>query len=855
MHMTRARTPTRKPGDRNDRGGAGRVAGPWIGNGALLVILVAVVAAAVLIVHWPALSSQALSFDDQQYLTENYLVQKPSWASAGRFFREVLTPSTVAGYYQPLAMISLMLDYAQGGRPDNLRPFHRTSLALHVVNTSLVIVLLYMLLSAPLETEGVRGGGDGRTTAPRSDHPPKPPLIKGGSSDARRSSYGPVWAAAMVGLLFGIHPLTVEPIPWVGERKTLLAAFFTLLCLISYVAYARRGSRALYAGCLAAYILALLSKPTSTPLPVLLLLLDFYPLQRIGFSLGHGRGPRKRARPAASDAPLGLAQSAPADNSSRDSRVRRALLEKLPFFIIGGVSAIITVISQARTAAVEMPTEHPAIRIPLILCHNIIFYLYKVVCPINLTSHYPFPKPLALSDPMILAGVIGTCILIPALLLSLRWTRAPLTGWLFFLAAIFPTMGIIGFTNVIASDKYAYLPSVGLLMVLAWLCLRAWNAGLREPWSGRAWAGLLLLVAVTAVAEGVATRRYLACWQTTEGLYDHMIRLAPGAPSLHTGLGYFMASQGRYRDAILEFQEALRLKHDQADAMANLGTALLELGQTREATGYLLDALRINPKLFAVQNNLAQALAAQGKYDEAIEHLNAALRIRPDSPRAHYNLANALIKRGRTTEAIRHFETALEIRPEYPEAHGKLADALAAAGRSDEAIGHYRQALRLRPDYADTHNNLAAELIACGRMGEALQHVNEALRLRPDFAKAQFNLGMILFQRHEPDEALAQLREAVRLDPDLADAHNSLAVILLQKGRLDEAAAELRETLRLQPDSPRSHYNLGYVLERQGRRDEAVEHYRRALQLDPHHANARERLDALLAAPGPPTSR
>lgn len=263
----------------------------------LLVGLLAVVCILVFAVHWPALSARALSFDDSQYLTKNLLVQNPGWTSARRFLTEVLEPSTVEGYYQPLAMISLMTDYALGGRADNLMPFHRTSLALHVANTALVTVLLYLL-------------------------------------------FGRAWVAAGVGLLFGLHPMTVEPISWVGERKTLLSAFFALWCLILYVRYAHKSDWRLWVGCLVMYVLALMSKPTSTPLPLLMLVMDYWPLRRLK---------------------------------------RQAILEKLPFFVVGGIFAVITYISQSRTASAALPSEYGLERIPLILCHNIIFYLYKVV--------------------------------------------------------------------------------------------------------------------------------------------------------------------------------------------------------------------------------------------------------------------------------------------------------------------------------------------------------------------------------------------------------------------------------------------------------------------------------------------
>ena len=316
----------------------------------LLVSLIFIICTVVLMVHWPVLSAQALSFDDDMYLTENLLVQNPGWASTEQFLTEVLEPSTVGGYYQPLTMISLMLDYTMGGHSDNLMPFHCTSLALHIVNTALVIVLLYLL-------------------------------------------FGRAWVAAGVGLLFGLHPMTVETVAWVGERKTLLAAFFALWSLILYVRFTRKSNWSLYFGSMVMYVLALMSKPTSTPLPVLMLLMDYWPLERWK---------------------------------------RRGFWEKLPFFIIGGIFAIITYVSQSRTAFAVLPDKYCTEHIGLVLCHNIIFYLYKIIWPVNLSSHYAFPEPLALSDPMVLIGVIGTCILIPLLLISLRWTRGILIGWLFF---------------------------------------------------------------------------------------------------------------------------------------------------------------------------------------------------------------------------------------------------------------------------------------------------------------------------------------------------------------------------------------------------------------------------------------
>jgi len=510
----------------------------------LLAVLIACVCVSVIAVHWPALSAQALSFDDDQYLADNALVKSPSWFSAWKFLSQVLEPSTVKGYYQPLAMISLMFDYSLGGRVENLLPFHRTSLALHAANTALIIVLLYLL-------------------------------------------FGEVWISAAVGLLFGLHPMTVETIPWVGERKTLLAAFFALWSLLFYLRYthtrtaiparnvtpakARAGIQSpvgrstwgFYIACFAFYLLALMSKPTSTPLPLLMLLLDFWPLKRLKWP---------------------------------------TVLEKIPLFILGGIFAVITYISQTRTAGSDSPIKMGIGRVFFTLCHNIIFYLYKIIWPVNLSSHYPFPDPLNLSQPMILTGVIGTCILIPLLLISLRWTRAAFTGWLFFFAAILPTMQIIGFSDVIASDKFAYLPSFGLLMFLtSFLCFFAKNpynlSNLRLK--SASFVAVILFVLILASAESLATRSYLIHWRNSVGLLKYMLSKAPNTPSLHNNLGIAYYRLGRYQDVVEAFKQAIRIKPDFAEVHCNLGRAYFLTGDK----GSALEEYKILKTMDAEQAN------------------------------------------------------------------------------------------------------------------------------------------------------------------------------------------------------------------------------------------------------------
>ena len=625
------------------------------------------VGAAVAWGHWPALSSTAISFDDEQYFTANPLVRRPSAASAWRFLSEVLKPTTVEGYYQPLTMISLMLDDALGATPQNLRPLHRTSLAIHVANCLSIIVLLDM-------------------------------------------AFGSLLAAALVGLLFGLHPMTVETIPWLGERKTLLATFFAIWSMVFYLRHVRaRGTEALrhrgtkgtaflrspnYWISFGLFILALMSKPTVTPLPLMLLLMDFWPLGRFGV---------------------------------------RAIVEKLPWMLIAGVSSIITVVSQARAGVVAMPSEEGPLHAPLMICHNIVFYLQKIVMPVGLTSHYAMPEPFNFSEPSIRAGVIGTVILLVALAVSLRWTRAIAVGWLIFFIGLLPAMQIIGFTNVVASDKYIYFPAIGLLLILTW----ALSHLIRRYRQGGAIA-TFAIVLLLAGLETAGTRHYLAAaWVDTESLFRYMIQYAPEAPTLHSHLGNTLAAAGRIDEALDEHAKAVQTGPNRPESYNDLGNALRAAGRLDDAIKAYEMAIRVYAGYPLGHRNLGVALGEKGRMSEAIREFGEAVRLKPHDPESHYDWAIALLRNRQPAESVEHFREALTLRPGYPEAHSNLGIALDMLGQRDEAMTQFQAAVRESPDYAEGHFNLAQALIARGLRDDAAKELQEVLRISPGDAEAR----------------------------------------------------------------------------------------------------------------------
>ena len=638
--------------------------------------------------QFPALQAGAICFDDQEYFVDNPLVHQPGVASAEQFLKEVLEPSTVHGYYQPLTMISLMLDYAAGARPGHLMPLHRTSLILHAINTAMIVLILYEL-------------------------------------------FGHIWAASIIGILFGLHPMTVETFVWIGERKTLLAAFFALPAIFCYLRYARTRRVGWYIACAALFVLALMSKPTATPLPVCLLLLDFWPLNRFS---------------------------------------RKAMVEKIPLLIIAAVSAWITYESQKRTAVTVLPSQGTWWHIPLILCHNIVFYLRRIVWPANTSSHYPLPGVISPGTPAFLIGVIGTLVLLVLLGISLRRTRAAAVGWLYFFIGIFPTMGVIGFTNVIAADKFAYLPSVGLMLPLAALIAWAWD----RPKGGgsSAWPGAIAGLGFIAAAGLLwCSRSYIAEWDNTETLFRYMVRLTPNAPTVHHFLGKELADQGREDEAIDEYRFTLQRAPSFYLTHMNLGLLLANErhNQVKEAIEHYYEALKYKPDFYEAHNNLGNALMATGDRAGAIQHYRAAIAVRPRSADAHYNLANALYAVGDAKGAVEQFELTLKIEPSHPQAHQNYGTVLLQLGRRADAVVQYQEALRLRPDWWQVANQLAWILADPAtpdvyNLPEALQYAEIACKAtgRRD-PVALGTLAIMLARSGRTDEAKPIAEEGIRL--------------------------------------------------------------------------------------------
>ena len=466
----------------------------------------------------------------------------------------------------------------------------------------------------------------------------------------------------------------VEPVTWIGDRKTPLASLFALVSLIAYVSWTRdpregqrpRFSAAMFV-CVGAYVVSLLAKPTTIMLPIAFALLDFWPLRRLSV---------------------------------------RSVLEKAPLFAVMFVSAVVTYVSQKNTSAVILPRHGEDVPMLLGLCYRVVFYLHKFLLPVRLTSLYPIPKPLSLANGQILASLLAAVALAAATLLSLRRTRAFAVGGLIFFVLLAPTLGTIQFTHMIVADKYMYFPVIGLLITLTWLVVQATS---RVAFAKK--ASIPLLIGIVAL-EAAGTRGYLAIWRDGERFDKHKAAMAPDSALAQYDMGVTFVNLHRPAEAIASYRRALELDPNNASAHNNLGNVLAGEGQLDEALGHLTRAVQLDPAVPDARMNLANLLAMKGQYDQAFAHYESLLQ----NPRAkdcgnRRNYAFALFKAGLFDRAIVQFNKVIELGCGNARVHCRLGAAFAAIGRRDEALQHLQKAVQLDPQWPEPAE-LAARLTA-----------------------------------------------------------------------------------------------------------------------------------------------
>ncbi|HWR97897.1 MAG TPA: tetratricopeptide repeat protein [Candidatus Methanoperedens sp.] len=618
-------------------------------------------------------------FDDAGFVTENPMVV------AGPTAKGIAWAFTTfhGGNWQPLTWISHMLD----ARLFGLRPagHHATSLLLHVANSLLLFVVL-------------------------------------------RRMTGAIWRSALVAALFAVHPLHVESVAWVAERKDVLSTFFMLLALEAYRRHARRPGAARYLAVAGWFVLGLLSKPMLVSLPLLLLLLDWWPLQRGAVRGGGGGG----------------------------TPWRILLLEKMPLLGIAAIVGAVTIAAQRQTGTLGTLPQFPlGTRLENAVV-SYALYLLDLIWPSRLACLYPYVPDLP-------AWKVGGAALLLAGVTLAVCTRGHLAaGWLWYLVALLPVIGLVQVGVQSHADRYTYIPSIGFFIMVVWaLPARARgpqdDAGLsirtlsdsssRSALLEKVWRPSRRATIPRSSRSDLAARlaRTPARAAATARLAGALALAAVAALAVATAV-----QTGYWKDDVTLFGRAVAVTEENSLAHYNLGTALEKRGRFPEALRHLSEAARISPDYAHVRNNIGHVLSRQGDHAGAAREFAAVLAVTPLDALAHFNLGFALIQLGRGAEAGPHLLAALEIDPGLPQAHYSLGNLRYGEGKLEEAAERYRAALRTGrafPLAPDAHNNLGIILSAQGRPDEAVARFEEALRLKPDFTAARDNLALARRER------------------------------------------------------------------------------------------------------------
>jgi protein O-mannosyl-transferase len=676
------------------------------------VLLLAVIA-----VYCQTARHDFVNLDDNEYAYENPHVQA-GLTPAGIVW--AFTRAEVSGQWHPLTLLSLMADVQilkpPGGPPDRFKmaaEMHAVNVALHAANSVLLLVILLAMT-------------------------------------------GSLWRSAFVAAVFAVHPLHVESVAWITERKDVLSGLFGLLTVWAYVRYARHPSVSRYLLVFAALALGLMAKPMLITWPFLLLLLDYWPLGRLQAAGGGEQGETSMERSSTEREAGGQTRVTQLPIRCATWPVSWLILEKLPLLLIAVASTTATLMAQKSSGAVvSLATVSLLARISrAVLVY--VAYLGKTVWPANLAAVYP-DSPLEGPLPALGAAALLALLTFGAALGARRGQPWLIVGWLWYLGTLSPAIGLVQTGLQVMADRFVYLPQIGLCVAFAW------GVGDFVIRFSAARCPSAVVSSIFLCSLAVLAWHQAAYWRDSETLWTHSLACTSNNSFAHSQLGKDMLDRRRVEEAIAEYRQALE----------------------------------INPRLEVVQFNLGVALAGCGRIDQAMVHYRKALEIVPDDAQAHNNLGRILADRGRIEEGAAHYLKALQIDPNFAEAHFNLGLILSGQGRLGEAVAEYRKAVEIKPGLVEAQYNLGILSAGLGLIDDAIDHFRQALAINADFAEAQYNLGTLLAGRGQIDVAIAHFQKAVQLKSDYLEARRNLGLALVLCGRTGEAMEQYQTALAI----------------------------------------------------------
>jgi tetratricopeptide (TPR) repeat protein len=612
----------------------------------------------ILVTYWQVKDFNFVGFDDELYITEN------SHTQSGLTIDGIVWAFTTfhAGNWHPLTWLSHMLDCELYGL--NPMGHHWTNLLFHMTNTLLLFFMFQKMTGA-------------------------------------------IWKSAFVAALFALHPLHVESVAWVAERKDVLSTFFGMLTILAYIRYVKKRNFLRYSLIFIFLSLGLMAKPMLVTLPFVLLLLDFWPLERLKYYSHH-----------------------------QSSKLFSLIYEKIPLFIPVAISSVLTIFAQKEAGALysfESLSANTRIANAFVSYAS---YIVKTIWPQNLAIFYPHSfGMLSLWYVFLAAFAMAGISFFSIRLFKQRPYVA--VGWFWYLVTLIPVIGLIQVGAQGMADRYTYIPLTGLFIMLAWGI-----SDLLKKWHYRK---TVLAVCAIILLFTFSTRSYFQIrhWENSAAVFKNAIQTTKNNWLAYRELGLALMRDGELDDAVFYYKKALQIRPNYLTALDNLGMTLHRLGRFEEALFYYSKALKINRKDAGIHNNTANVLTALGKLEEAIKHYKKAILITPDFAEPHYNLANILVIQKKFDEAVFHYESAIKNDSEYNDAHYNLGCILLRQKKIKEALTHFTEVIKINPDYKQAYNHIGIILVQKGKFKKAKKFFSKAVQIDPDYSEALKNLKIL----------------------------------------------------------------------------------------------------------------
>ncbi|MDZ7832236.1 MAG: tetratricopeptide repeat protein [Desulfobacterales bacterium] len=661
-------------------------------------------------------------------MTENpHVKQGLSWDNLKWAFHP--EKSSEFGYWQPVTWLSHMADCQLFGVRADMH--HLANLCFHLLNIFLLFFLLNYMTKSP-------------------------------------------WKSLFVAALFALHPINVDSVAWIAERKNLLSTAFGLMAMIGYAGYAKRPSLLRYTLIVIPFAVSLMAKSMLVTLPCVLLLLDYWPLRRFRWAgLQSSRLQNSNPKPF---------NSVPFIQAP----VHRLILEKLPLLALSLAAIAFSVFSlQIQERMVDETSTPFPLRISNALVSCLV-YLKKLIWPNDLAIFYPFPETIPLWKPVSAAFIL---LLISAAI-AWRAKKSPylVTGWLWFLGTLVPVSGLVqnGLWPALA-DRWAYVPLVGIFIIAAWGVPEIFQRlKLKKP-----------TIALTAAAFiplfffSYQTAAQLTQWKNDGTVFKHALSVTENNYIAHNGLGlYYYRVKEDPEKASYHFRKSLEINQHHLETIRNYATLLTKEGNYEKARRLFNKALMHNPKDNKAYRGLGDLHMKLNNWDKAADYYSRAIRMAPLNPKPHNEMGNLLLEQGRLPAASKKYQSAIDLQPENPIFHYNLGIAKTRMGKLSQALNHFKTAIKYDSNYLQPYLKTAEIFFQKGDLESSERYYRAALQIAPDNETIYYSLGVVLLQMNRVDEAVKLIEKALKINPEYKKAANALSYIKKQtagqtKGSVD----------------------------------------------------------------------